>query len=520
LSLVLCCRCTGERVWVHFNEKCGGGGVALDTRAVLRRSTRGTQRAAADSALRWEDMSVCPAHVAAAVEATGGRVVGTSRWLNAASIELPSGATTAAARLATLPFVRSVQPVTKYRRSPDGPGDAGSRTKTVQQQQQSTRGYDYGASFNQLSSIGAVAAHMAGHNGNGVRVLVLDSGFLLTHPALATAKVVETKDFVGDGRGSEPLATAHGTSTASCIAGYAPGTLVGVAPGAELLLGRTEDVYSEYQGEEDFFVFGLEWGESLGADIASASLGYSDWYTFDNMTGTSAISRACDTAFALGMLVVVSAGNMGIYGISAPADAQTVLAVGAVTSAGTWAPFSSVGPTADMRIKPDVSALGASVWVAKVSSTYGLASGTSFSCPLVAGVCALVLSAHPDWSPRMLREAVVFTASNASSPDLRVGFGVVDAVAAIAYNSVPGADCDSFGCINGTCVAGKCVCATGFYGTRCEFSKGSQVPFGLLRPSPDMHLFNFANTHSEMRRLLQSKCSRMHERRQVSLPQR
>jgi hypothetical protein len=175
------------------------------------------------------------------------------------------------------------------------------------------------------------------------------------------------------------------------------------------------------------------------------------------------------------MLVVVAAGNYGAYGISSPADAETVLAVGSVTSAGTRSPFSSAGPSSDLRIKPDVVARGSAVVIASGSTSYSTGSGTSYATPLVAGVAALVMNAHRNWTVRMVREAIVMSAASSASPDVLLGFGLVDAVAAIAYSPVLGASCDEYGCLHdGNCSAsGVCVCDgnSSWYGPRCEFQR-------------------------------------------------
>ena len=175
------------------------------------------------------------------------------------------------------------------------------------------------------------------------------------------------------------------------LAGYAPGNLIGPAFKSEYLLAKTEIMAEEIQQEEDNYVAALEWGEALGADIACASLGYLDWYTYNDLDGNTATTTiAVDIASNLGVLCVNSAGNEGDdpwYYIITPADADSVISVGAVLQNGEIANFSSRGPTYDGRIKPEVCAQGASTYCIRsnTENSYRTASGTSFSAPLSCG---------------------------------------------------------------------------------------------------------------------------------------
>ncbi len=304
---------------------------------------------------------------------------------------------------------------------------------------------DYGLSLAALEQIGVPAVHELGIHGQGVVIGMLDTGFRTTHESLQHLPVLAAHDFINDddivdNEPGDPLNQhRHGTLTLSTVAAFHAGSLVGPAFGASVILAKTEDVSQEVPIEEDFWVAGLEWVESLGADVVSSSLGYSDWYEFSDLDGNTAVTTiAADLAAARGVCVVNSAGNdrNTSWGhIIAPADGDDVIAVGAVNLAGGIAWFSSPGPTYDGRIKPDVCALGVNTPAADpdADDQYTTASGTSLSCPLAAGVAALVLSRAPSLTPLQVREALRATGDHAASPDNDYGWGVLDALAAVHY---------------------------------------------------------------------------------------
>lgn len=427
-------------VWVYFTDK-GADTPAAETAVSPRAAARRLRRGTPSATRAFEDRPLASAYVAG-VGAVVSRVRHTSRWLNAMSVEATPAQIDA---LVALPFVARVDVVRRARRveepveslpltrSGAGARDVGADAPL-----------DYGAAIDQVRQIRVPDLHARGLHGEGVVVAVFDSGFPnLTHEAFASMTIAAERDFV---RGLDTVresTDAHGTNTLSTLGGFAPGRLIGPAYAATFLLAVTEDVASETPIEEDHWAAAAEWAEGLGADVISSSLGYAAFdqpytsYTDRDMDGQTAVTtRAAALAAERGVVVVNSAGNEGFDAerntLVAPADGARVLTAGAVTRVGTRAAFSSVGPTADGRLKPDVVAMGVNVVVARqFEHVYGVASGTSFSCPLTSGVVALLLQAHPDYTVDQVLDAVRGTASQAGAPDRLLGWGLIDAVAAV-----------------------------------------------------------------------------------------
>jgi len=438
--------------WVVFADK-GAAALSPGVRATNLVSERSLQRRLrvrpAGQAVDAADLPLDERYVGA-VARTGAHVRHRSKWFNRVSVDATPAQIEA---LAGLDCVRSVEPLLRFRR---GAGDGISEGMLAEPEAAPAKpapllGLDYGLSFDQLAMMGVTTLHAQGITGTNVLVGHFDNGYrLLSHQVLAATQIVAAHDFVdGDSDPAPPDGSpagwgAHGIATLSVLGGYAPGELIGAAFGAQYVIARTEADGSETPLEEDNWVAAIEWADSLGIDVASTSLGYLSFdepftsWTWEDMNGaTTIITRAADRAAQLGIVVVNSAGNAGLdthNTLLAPADGDSVIAVGAVDPSLVRSSFSSVGPTTDVppRIKPDVMAQGRSVHVAGTSGTnvYGNSSGTSFSCPLVAGVAALLLSAHPAATPMQIRDALRLTASQATSPDALMGWGIVDAVAA------------------------------------------------------------------------------------------
>ena len=310
--------------------------------------------------------------------------------------------------------------------------------------------FNYGQSYTQLSQITVPQVHDLGYTGAGVTICMMDAGFDLwsTHQVFSSLNVIATWDFVnGDPDvedGSDMGEGSHGTSTLSLIGGFYEGQLIGPAFGADFILAKTENTDSETPIEEDNWIAAMEWADSIGVDVTSTSLGYIGFdppytsYTWEDMDGnTCRITNGADYAVSLGIFVVNSAGNEGENPshntLGAPADGDSVIAIGSVTSSGSRSSFSSVGPTVDGRIKPDLMAMGSSDYVAcnwsnNCYSSFG--SGTSWACPLAAGASALLLQVAPNLTPMELATVLKNTSSRSSNPDNLYGWGIINTYAA------------------------------------------------------------------------------------------
>jgi len=436
-----------SNVWVYFGARDLSGAylVAALDQAEASLNPRTARRRAkmhrpGERLVNVQDLPLDGDRLAACL-ATGARLRHQSRWLNAASF---AATPTEVARLQTLPGVLRVSPVRGMRHAAV-PRPIGQPQPIVYAPLSEKAGpLDYGLNFAAMVQANVPAAHSMGLSGHGVVVGMLDAGFRTTHEALAVVPVLAEWDFVnGDGvvdnqPGDPAGSNSHGTMTMSTLAGYKPGRMIAPGYGVSLLLAKTEDISQEIPLEEDNWVAGLEWAEALGADIISSSLGYIDWYVYADLNGNTAVTTiAGDLAAARGLVVVNSAGNdRNASGhIIAPADGDSVIAVGAVDITGQTTSFSSPGPTFDGRIKPDVAALGQANTVASATddTLYVAASGTSFSCPLTSGVVALMLERVPMLTPMQVREALRATGSQSAAPDNDQGWGIIDAAAAATW---------------------------------------------------------------------------------------
>jgi serine protease AprX len=376
------------------------------------------------------------------------------RWSNAVSVEIPDELLP---KVQSLPFVKNIKHVrTAVKQSHEGslsPFLYSSFSSNAQPQLISREyGYDsiiyhYGGSASQLERTGVRPLHAMGLDATKVKIGFMDTGF--RWEGMRTTKersVVFEYDYVyRDSIVSNevidvPDQDGHGSVVLSSAVGYLPDSVVGAAYKADIYLAKTEDLRSETPAEEDNYAESIEYFESQGVRIASSSLGYMFYdsgftsYDYSDLDGKTTISaRAASRAAKLGMLCVTAMGNGGTSGypfLITPADADSVLAVGALDVNDTIAAFSSRGPSADKRVKPEVCAPGVKVWTMNNADMQVEAGGTSLATPLASSACAVIMQAHPWASAQQVRNAVTQSALQHPVPDNTYGYGRIDAYGA------------------------------------------------------------------------------------------
>lgn len=383
-----------------------------------------SRRAKQQLEIRPLDLPVNPSYLDQ-IQALGGKIIHTSRWLNAALVQTPNASTLGS--IVALSFVTGLETQ----------GDIRSGGKLALNLPNSVQTPNF--NLTQLTQLGADQMLREDITGKGILLGVFDSGFSMVHqnaafrPVYAENRVVFTRDLV-DSEADVYDDDAHGALVLSAIGGHLPDSFSGTAPGASFALFRTEDVFSETKLEEWNWLVAAEIADSLGVDIINSSLGYSTFdvaaqnYQYSDMTGQKAlITRAANWAAGAGMLVVTSAGNEGRSSwryITAPADGDSVLAVGAVNANGQLATFSSLGPSASGKIKPEVVAMGSSTQLVAPGSLLQLSNGTSFSSPLIAGFAAGVWQKYPQLTAMELRRVIMESGSLAQAPNNQQGYGL------------------------------------------------------------------------------------------------
>jgi hypothetical protein len=410
------------------------------------------------SLIDFTDLPVCNEYISG-LQKQGFELNQISRWFNGVSGYITKKDYN---NLLLLPYVQSTDIVIQYEKEPELKTTAPELNTTapelnkISPESVQTNVLNYGPSLTQDQQINIPALQNLGYNGQGVTICMMDDGVtLLSHKAFASMHIIATYDFVnhrvyiGDGQGGMGIGN-HGTETLSTIGGYYPGVLIGPAYGANYLITKTENSQSNTPLQEDNWIAAMEWADSIGVDITSSSLSHLFYispypsYSWQSMDGHKAkITQGCLMAARKGIIVVNSAGNDGFdpshNTLGVPADADSIITTGADSSNGLRADFSSVGPTVDGRIKPDVMAMGVHVIVASPDNpaTTFFNDGTSFSCPLTAGVCALLLSINPSLTNMQIRDAIRNTASNHLSPNRLIGWGLINALAAANLSTLP-----------------------------------------------------------------------------------
>ncbi len=435
------------RYWIQFTDKgnspytLANPSAYLSPRAISRRAAQGLS---IDSL----DLPVTPSYIDS-VLATGVTVRARSKWLN--GVVIITSDTNAVNQIEALPFVQGSLKIAQRNASSavnDKFAEESISTQLPSTQRNlnvSSTMLSYGSSLNQIDMIGGVCLHNSGYRGAGMVIAVIDAGFnnvdnMAAFDTLrAYNRILGTWDFV-EGNASVYEDNTHGTFVLSCMGANLPGDLIGTAPEASYWLLRSEDAPTEYIVEEYFWASAAEFADSVGADLINSSLGYTRFddpaqdHTYADMNGNTAPStRAADFAASRGMIVVNSAGNSGSnswFYIGAPADADSILAVGAVDPSGNYASFSSRGPSSDGDIKPDVAAQGQSTVLAGTGGGTFTGNGTSFASPVLCGLVACLWQAHPTMNNVQLMDVIKQSADQYSAPDSYLGYGKPDFCAA------------------------------------------------------------------------------------------
>ena len=440
-------------IWVFFTDKGIFTKEDFNSKAasltVSERSLNRRSKVNKDKVL-FADLPVVQDYIDNIIN-SGGKLRRISRWLNAASFDIPLANIV---QLESLPFVVEVKPLAKFNRR-DQAEITDIRIDDIQNMALSPDILNYGLAQDQLEQIHVPPVHNMGYDGSGVTLAVFDTGYRKSHEAFAQhyadGRVLAEWDFIfndsNTANETEDISTQwnHGTLTWSTAGGLKDGTLYGPAYKANFILCKTEDVRSETPVEEDNWVAALEWVDPLGADVVTSSLTYTDWYTYSDFDGqTATITIAANTAAGLGIIVCNSMGNSGPSAgtLGPPCDGYDIVACAAMDASDNIASFSSRGPTYDGRMKPEVGALGVNTACASSSGDYSYttASGTSLSTPLVAGAVCLLIQAHPNYTPQMIIQSLKDFGDHAENPDNNYGWGIINTEGSFGWGANFNAD--------------------------------------------------------------------------------
>ena len=444
ISLCFCFQSNAQfnRYLISFKDKAGTSfslnnpGQFLSQRSIERRNRY-------NIAIDSSDLPVNNSYIESVRSAGNVTILNVSKWLNQISIFTTDA--TALTAINNLPFVTSALPIASRNSNTsfnkifdtnfnDLPSD---NTNKV-----TGNTFNYGVSGAQIRIHNGQFLHNHGFRGENMQLAVIDAGFyhydvLPTFDSVRNNnQILGTWDFV-DREESVSEDDSHGMHCLSTIAANMPGTFVGTAPKTSFYLFRTEDVSSEYPIEEHNLAVAAERADSLGVDLCSISLGYTNFsepsfdYSYNDMNGNTTISaKAVDVAAKKGMLMVIAAGNEGNNSwryISTPADADSCLTIGAVDTIGRVASFSSYGPSSDNRIKPNVAAVGRNAVVANsITGLPTFGSGTSYACPNMAGITTCLWQAFAEASNMQIINTLQKSSNIYSNPNDRIGYGIPD----------------------------------------------------------------------------------------------
>lgn len=425
-----------EDAWVYFNVKNNSQSYydnplqMLSQRALDRRAK---QNMSFDS----KDIPIDVSFISQIKAVSGITVMAKSKWLNALHIR---GTQTVINSLKSFAFVDKVDFANKLLNG-TGKKVTTVKLKIVNKVLETQVDFTYGSSANQIQMLHGDVLHQQNYTGSGKIIAVMDAGFPGVNIAQPFQRLRDNNQILGGydfvNRNSNFYSgDSHGTKVLSCMGGYKDNALVGTAPDASFYLFRTEDDATENPVEESYWVEAAEKADSLGVDVINTSLGYFGFdntaysHTYNEMDGKTAfMTRGAEIAFSRGMIVVASAGNEGATAnpnIAVPADGISVLTVGAVNASKTVTSFSSIGPSFDGRVKPDVMAQGQSVVLSDSSGNIVTANGTSFSSPVMAGMVASLWQAFPNKTNKEIKDLIIKSADRYTNPNAQYGYGIPD----------------------------------------------------------------------------------------------
>ena len=425
-----------QDAWVYFNGKPNSQ-LYFDSPLEMLSQRAWDRRNNQNIALDFKDIPVEASYISQIKSVAGITIMAKSKWLNAIHVR---GEQAAINSLTTFPFVNKVDFADKSLNKL-GKIAKSTQIKKTNETKKTKVDYAYGSSSNQIEMLNGQLLHQQNYTGSGKVIAVMDGGFPGVNTTQPFQRLRDNNQILGGynfvlRNSNFYTGISHGTSVLSSMGGYKENSLVGTAPDASYYLFITEDNTSENPVEESLWVEAAEKADSLGVDIINTSLGYFDFdneaynHTYEEMNGTTAfMSRGAQIAFSRGMILVTSAGNSGGTSnpyIAVPADAVSVLAVGAVTSSETITSFSSKGPSSDGRIKPDVMAQGQAAVVSDAAGNIVSANGTSFSGPIMAGMVACLWQAFPQMTNQEIRKLILQSSDKFLAPNNQYGYGIPD----------------------------------------------------------------------------------------------
>jgi len=425
-----------EDAWVYFNDKPSetafvSAPLTMLTQRALDRRTR------YNIPIDFKDIPVEASYITQVQNSVGINVKAKSKWLNAVHVQ---GLQSDISNLLNLSFVAQIEYANK---SLNTSGKEIIHKKNTQKKKSLDfkTDFNYGNASNQIQMLKGDVLHQNNFTGDSMQIAIIDAGFPGVDNFAAFQGLRDKNQILGgydfvNRNDNFYTGHYHGMSVLSTIAGYIDNEFIGTAPDAKFYLFISEDYLNETPLEESLWVEAAERADSLGVDVINTSLGYTTFdnpnynYSYNDMDGqTTFISRGAEIAFSRGMIVVNAAGNEGSSSwkyISAPADAPSVLSIGAVDAFGVIANFSSYGPTVDGRIKPDVCAQGANVYIINSSGSIATSNGTSFASPITTGVIACLWQAFPNKTNTEIIQLVKESSHLYASPTAQEGYGIPD----------------------------------------------------------------------------------------------